>query len=363
MTYHYFRNLRNWTAVQENLTAAGILFDTTKRNVSILGNLPTKDVYFGYTWGARPPIITKCGATVYYVESNVTCQQLQSASLPCRVSRIRQINPAKQESPPSLTFFDLIGESFGRSNWTFNNTTYQMLIDNNLNESVKGYDPTQYVVENFPYALPHMVTSQIEGLTSHGQMALYLHDPTTFSNTTILYHSPNNSTVPDLRSIDSRLVSQRLGLLLNTFFRAMLNTLVENDMDGSPFQKYVNASTEFVSPAPSTYALDKTWISIYLVSSIISLVISLAAVGLRFVCRAPEVFGCISLGLRYSSFLDDPRINTTMDGSEVSRKLAKELVMVGNINAEGEPGRIAFGKDGVVRQLSVPEKDRAYLYV
>jgi hypothetical protein len=143
----------------------------------------------------------------------------------------------------------------------------------------------------------------------------------------------------------------------------MLNTLAENNLDGDPLNNYINASTNFLSPAPSTYALDKLWIGVYLVSSVILLVISFVALGLRFACRTPEVFGYVSLGLRYSSFLDDPRINTTMDGSEVSRKLAEEKVMVGNVNTKGKPGRITFGKQGLVRQPSGIEKDRAYLYV
>jgi hypothetical protein len=354
MTYHYFPNLEaNWTAVRSNLSACGIFIDTTKRNVSVLEDLSTKDIYFGYTQEGQSALTTKCLATVYYVESNMTCQQLQSASLPCRVGQIRQINPAQQPSPPSLTFFDLIGESFLRSNWTFNGTTYEMPMDMPSDESVQGYDSTQYVINNFPYALPRLPDTQIQGLTAHGQMVLNLDDPTTFSNTTILYP---NSAIPDLRSVDSTLVSQRLSLLLNTYFRAMLNTLVENNSGGSPLGNYINASTDFVSPAPSTYALDKPWIGVYLVSSVILLVISLVALGLRFACRVPEVFGYISLGLRYSSFLDDPRINTTMDGSEVSRKLAKEKVMVGNVNVEGELGGIAFGKQRRVRQASGAEK-------
>ena len=364
MTYHYFPNLKaNWTAVQSNLSANGIFIDTTRRTASILEDLPTKDIYFGYTQEDQSALITKCLATVYYVESSVTCQQLQSVSLPCRVSQIRQINPAQQPSPPSLTFFDLIGGSFWRSNWTFNGTTYQMPMDIPSNWPVPGYDPTQYVIDNFPYAIPHLVDTQIEGLTAHGQMALYLDDPTTFSNTTILYRSPYSSAVPDLRSVDSTLVSQRFTLLLNTFFQAMLNTLLEDNSDGSPLANYVNASTNFVSPAPSTYTLDKPWISVYLVSSVILLVISFVALGLRFACRTPEVFGYVSLGLRYSSFLDDRRINTTMNGSEVSRKLGKEKVVVGNVNAKGELGRIAFGKQELVRQPFRAEKDRAYPYV
>ena len=357
MSYHSFPNLEaNWTAVRSNLSARGIFIDTTKRDVNVLEDLPTKDIYFGYTQKGQSVLTTKCLATVYYVESNVTCQQLQSASLPCRVSQIRQINPAQQPSPPSLTFFDLIGESFLSSKWTFNSTTYQMPMDMPSNEPVQGYDPTQYVINNFPYALPHLANTQIQGFTAHGQMVLNLADPTTFSNTTILYHSPDNSEIPDLRSVDSTLVSQRLSLLLNTYFRAMLNTLLENNSGGSPLSNYIDASTDFVSPAPSTYTLDKPWISVYLISSVILLVISLVALGLRFACRVPEVFGYVSLGLRYSSFLDDPRINTTMDGSEVSRKLAKEKVMVGNVNAEGEPGGIAFGKQRRVRQASGAEK-------
>lgn len=264
MTYHYFPNLEaNWTAVRSNLSAYGIFIDTTKRNVSVLEDLSTKDIYFGYTQEGQSALTTKCLATVYYVESNMTCQQLQSASLPCRVSQIRQINPAQQPSPPSLTFFDLIGESFLRSNWTFNGTTYQMPMDMSSDESVQGYDSTQYVISNFPYALPHLPDTQIQGLTAHGQMVLNLDDPTTFSNTTILYP---NSAIPDLRSVDSTLVSQRLSLLLNTYFRAMLNTLVENNSGGSFLSNYIDASTDFVSPAPSTYTLDKPWIGVYLVS-------------------------------------------------------------------------------------------------
>jgi len=176
--------------------------------------------------------------------------------------------------------------------------------------------------------------------------------------------------LPLLSSIPMETFENRLGLLVNTFFRATTRYsstvgLIDNLFDETLSLDVLNAGTSRVDAdmsylLPPVYVLSRVWIAIYFASASVLVVAALAAFFFRFNCRAPEVIGFVTSMTRDSEFFRGlaRAENSTRVGPEVSERLAKTKVLVGDVWPDGTVGRIALMPVGAGRTVKT---DRFYV--
>ncbi|KAK4448870.1 hypothetical protein QBC34DRAFT_494943 [Podospora aff. communis PSN243] len=171
--------------------------------------------------------------------------------------------------------------------------------------------------------------------------------------------------LPVLSKLPVDVFEDRLGLLVNTFFRAttrysstlgliedLFNETLPADVLEAGTHRVEGEMSYFTSPI---YVLSTTWMVIYFVSASMLAVAAVAAFFLRFSCRAPEVLGSVVSMTRDSEFFQDVvrGESSTRAGSEVSKELARSSVMLGDVWGDRSVGRIALMPAGMGQRVKV----------
>ena len=266
-------------------------------------NVPLRHIVFG-SRGDSIISTTTCEATTMYVNANVTCESVGSASVPCAVQAVRLMPDADHPESTNLTGFE------------FSPSTIATYFPIAVNDPIRQHVATSSFTE------------------------MFIADPTAAVTTLI-------GTV-ELGEVPIELFEERFGLLFNTFWRA---TVVPMDILGggvqnatlSPHGK-LNITALFNSSEPPIYAINTTWIVIFFVANIVMVLAAALALLLKLTSRGPEVLGFVSSLLRDSPYYSaDQPVSSTLDGGERARIMADQWVRLGDVRDGEEVGRIAFG--------------------
>lgn len=159
--------------------------------------------------------------------------------------------------------------------------------------------------------------------------------------------------------------SNRLNLLVNTYFRSSTRYSSTVGLLDDLFSETLKPGTLAAGTArvdatmtyllPPIYVLNKVWISIYFLSAAMLVAAAIAAFFFRWKCCAPEMLGFVTSMTRDSEFFKgfNTGENSTKAGPDVSEKLAKTRVMVGDAWPNETEGRIALMPAGEGQRVRI----------
>ena len=106
---------------------------------------------------------------------------------------------------------------------------------------------------------------------------------------------------------------------------------------------YLQAKGERSSTGDQIYVVSGGWLALYVACSAILLLAGAASVALECFTVAPDVLGYVSTVARNSRYLHLPKTNSAMSGGERARTLGGVEVMMQDVKANADIGRIALG--------------------
>ncbi|MCJ1436025.1 hypothetical protein MMC27_005403 [Xylographa pallens] len=150
----------------------------------------------------------------------------------------------------------------------------------------------------------------------------------------------------DISKVPLSLFNQRLGLLVSTFwqtgFAPMFQTLGLDP--ANEWGVTVNYTTDAVYTNTSTvYATSWPWLVLLLVSSVVLLVAGMAGAIWDSQTIGPDILGFASSIVRHSKYVKVPDGGSAMGGPERARLLGDVEVMLQDVRAGKEVGKIALG--------------------
>lgn len=145
--------------------------------------------------------------------------------------------------------------------------------------------------------------------------------------------------------------SQNLAYLFNTWVsvgycpecNAVLDTTDFTDSDASVQDLYATTSAARSFHSAEIYQIVRPWAWAFLVSTVLLLLAGVAAIVVESVTVAPDTLGYVSTVARNSRYLHVKPTSGAMTGAERARKLADTNVMLQDVKAGANVGKIALG--------------------
>jgi hypothetical protein len=106
---------------------------------------------------------------------------------------------------------------------------------------------------------------------------------------------------------------------------------------------YANATSNRTSSDIFVYKIDRGWVACYMLCSLLLLLASIATVLLETFLVIPDIFGYASTMARESRYLHLPKTSSAMNGADRARMIGGVEVMLQDVRADAEVGRIALG--------------------
>ena len=158
-----------------------------------------------------------------------------------------------------------------------------------------------------------------------------------------------------LKGLSAELFSERLSLLLNTFWQCSLapwyqtgnfpsnaSSLNYNNPDLSSWVHF-NTTTTAVTTLTEIYICNKIWAAILFVASSVLLLCGLCGAVVKHMTHGPNILGYVSTMTRDNPYIDLPSGGCTLDGLERARLLKDLKVKMQDVASEDAVGHIAFG--------------------
>jgi hypothetical protein len=166
----------------------------------------------------------------------------------------------------------------------------------------------------------------------------------------------------ELGDLDIKIVEKRLSLLYNTLWKTSwtFRSATGGSMFHSPNpNRTQSATSEITFPLPRVYALNIQWIAVYFISVGVMFGAAVASLVLHARCSAPPILGFVSSLVRDSVFFSHEglRGNSTEQAAQTAKRLGGVTVMVADVQADGQVGRMAFAP---VHQQYRIRKERWY---
>jgi hypothetical protein len=170
----------------------------------------------------------------------------------------------------------------------------------------------------------------------------YLYNP---ANITGLF---NNNVTTSIMNVSTADFSQRLGLLVNTYWQLGFGPTVQDSglNHETATSMYIYTVHEVPAKVDSTktvYAISWGWIAALFVCSGILLIASVASMIMDSRTIVPDMLGFASSLARKSKYVDLPKVNSSMSGAERARLLGDHRVMMQDVKPEAPVGRVALG--------------------
>ncbi|MCJ1383335.1 hypothetical protein MMC17_006448 [Xylographa soralifera] len=162
----------------------------------------------------------------------------------------------------------------------------------------------------------------------------------------------NPSAVLDMSQVAPDQFQQRLSLLLNTFWQAGFDPTNQTtevgtagiDLEGKSYGNATwaksNATYLFTQ---EVYITSWAWLAVLLGSSVVLLVAGVAGVIWDSHIVGPDILGFASSLTRNNKYMDLPKDESTMGGAERARLLRDVKVMMQDVKAGSEVGKVALG--------------------
>lgn len=194
-------------------------------------------------------------------------------------------------------------------------------------------------------------------------MERYLQNPLTAFDPSDTAH--RGSSLGTMNRTDIKVIERRISLLYNTLWKAswMYPAVVSGNLTAfeSSLKKvrdpYLTSPSNVVYSLQPVYVVNIPWMILYFISVTVMSCAAIFTLAMRSQCRAPTILGFVSSLARDSLYFNDPiyRMNSTTDGMGMSKRLASVQIMVGDVKADGDHGRIALAPDagGFVRRVAL----------
>jgi len=133
-----------------------------------------------------------------------------------------------------------------------------------------------------------------------------------------------------------------LGYCPRCYGRAFIGGTVpsDDDLDGS---KWVTTTGQRSYSNTKAYQVDWPWLAFFFVCAGTLLMAGVAAIVVEGRTVAPDVLGYVSTVARNSKYLKLPKTHSYMSGGERLQELGKYKVMMQDVKANADVGRIALG--------------------
>lgn len=183
----------------------------------------------------------------------------------------------------------------------------------------------------------------------------------------------SSSDAPELTSISNEDFSNKLSLLLNTYYQISLTPLsftgnlpdpddkawglVDPTQSGyysSPafYPMYTNST---ITVYHDIYLCNYLWLTMLLASSIVLLVLGILGIALERKCRAPDIMGYVSSQTYDNPYMSLPPGGSAMDAMERARLLRDVRVKIGDAKHMEDVGHVVFAtldETGAIGDLS-----------
>jgi hypothetical protein len=106
---------------------------------------------------------------------------------------------------------------------------------------------------------------------------------------------------------------------------------------------YKNSEGSQITTGDYIYHTEGGWMALYFICTSLLLIAGVISVLLESMTVAPDVLGYVSSLARNSRYLHLPKTSSAMSGGERARKLGEFEVMMQDVKANAEVGRIALG--------------------
>ncbi|MCJ1435516.1 hypothetical protein MMC27_004890 [Xylographa pallens] len=150
--------------------------------------------------------------------------------------------------------------------------------------------------------------------------------------------------------ISTALFTQRLALLLNTFWQAGFAPTVQTggaawcgDNTGCNFPSTIANTTNTWTDTSPVYATSWGWLTALFLSSLFLLLFGVASIVWDAQTIVPDIFGFASSIVRKNKYMRIPDLPSNVRGLERAKALAKVKVMLQDCKADAEVGKIVLG--------------------
>ncbi len=152
--------------------------------------------------------------------------------------------------------------------------------------------------------------------------------------------------------VNPSIFQDTFGFVFNTWVRIGYcpGCIIESTNDTNTFKTllkegfYTPVSAQHQYSDDLRYQTDKVWVGILFACTISLFLVGLASILIESRLVAPDTLGYVSTTVRNSRYLTLPKSTTgAMSGSERARRLGTLEVMVQDVKAQAEVGKIALG--------------------
>lgn len=161
----------------------------------------------------------------------------------------------------------------------------------------------------------------------------------------------NLSDSDPLYAISPTDFATRFGYLFNTWvgvgYCPECNSINDNSTLNSSTQdiqrRYITVNATRQYSGEQVYLVSVPWAIAFLVSTVLLLLAGIISVIVESVTVAPDTLGYVSTVARNSRYLHVKPTSSAMNGAERARKLANTKVMMQDVKANADVGKIALG--------------------
>lgn len=210
------------------------------------------------------------------------------------------------------------------------------------------------VVSRFFTSIPNLAPSPYSRPLTPSPMEEFLADP-------LIGADYDTSLDQQYMALPPDIFEARLANVLNTVMRGSYETTITVGRDRSGYlyhqkdfgerrlPEYGKMTGVGSSWSPPMYRLDKGWFTVYILSTVILFVCVMITVYLRAMIRVPDFLNNISALARDSFYVQMPVGGTFLDGMQMTRRIGKKRVKIGDVSSNDQIGRIAFADEENVR--------------
>jgi hypothetical protein len=256
-----------------------------------------------------------------------------------------------------------LSQTFVSSNVSCENTNCT------VNSVKKRPDMKPTKLSNF---MPEFIKASDTGLSAYPIIG-----NTTYSITELFIRDSTNATQPgsglycDLGYLQNttEIFTRSLSYLINTFYSTGFThdfrvgsvtagevVTISNGTNQKEYGIPITASSEGThkyqsKTSPFLFGISWVFISLYEFCAVMLLLIGIAGVLLESRTIAPDILGFASSVARHSKYVKLPKVDGTMSGAERARRMGDTRVMMQDVRAESEVGRIVLGtvSEGAMR--------------
>lgn len=117
----------------------------------------------------------------------------------------------------------------------------------------------------------------------------------------------------------------------------------QSDIQQGQEDQFISVNATHVYTAGQVFFISPGWVIGYFLCAGLLLIAGTLSVIVESMTVAPDILGYVSTVARNSKYLQLPKTNSAMNGGERARVLGETKVMMQDVKAKADVGRIALG--------------------